>query len=216
MEGANLFDWSSLLPPYLLDSEKDRLSKALKQFKRNSSESGEIDYSGFYLSNPPQILLQGDLIVSAVRPFWNVHQDIFESMYSRVLLISNSCDVSSDNKRNIQKDAVFAPIIPFSEYEKDMEEKGFSRIKIDSVFMQIKRQSFSNLFFLPNPNGSDSGYIVLLDQLFSLPNSEVEKMSNNLITSRFKTLDNFGSYLLIVKLSFHFCRVPEEVERRSV
>ena len=215
MGGKSEFDWHSLLPAYLLDYQKERLSRALGQFQGSDSENTEIDYSDFYLFNPPQTLLQGDLMLSVPRPIWNIERQIFETFFSRGLLISNSCDVALDNKRTIQKDAVFAPIIPLSEFEKDLIEKDFNRQKIESIFKQLKNQLYSNILYLPSPERAHNGFIVYLDQLFSLPNEEIVFLQKDLTKHRYQTLDNFGSYLMIVKLSFHFCRVPEEVERRS-
>jgi len=211
------FDWHKSLPDYLLDSEKDRLSRALNQFqqKRDSGKREEIDYSNFYLSDFQILhLLQGDLIHSIPRPYWNSEDKAFENSFSPGLLVSNSCDVSGGNIRQIKKDAVFAPLIPLFEYENDMRNGGLTQNKIDSILSQIKRQTYSNIFYLPPIDKGGKGFLAFLDQLFSIPAEELEQQQANTKSNRLISLDNFGSYLFIVKLSFHFCRIPEEVERR--
>ncbi len=212
------FDWHKSLPHYLLDPEKDRLARALNQFqkRRDSEKNSEIDYSNFYLHNfQPSFFLQGDLMHSLPQPYWNSVNQEFENSFSPALLISNSCDVSIGNKRQVEKDAVFAPLIPILEYKKDMIKRGLAQNKIDSILSQIKRQTFSNIFYLPSISEGGNDFLAFLDQLFSIPAEVVEQQLTDIKSNRLISLDNFGSYLFIVKLSFHFCRVPEEVERRS-
>lgn len=210
-----VFDWEKRLPNYLTWPEKDRLKRALEQFLLNEAgKKSKIQYSNFYLSRPQDFIYQGDLFHSVSLPFWDSKTKTFETDFSPAILLSNSCDASPGNERNIPKQVVFAPIIPFSEFEIDVRQ-GRSKEKVESILNQVRNQLVSNLLFLPNPKNQEDGFIAFFDKAFSLPTNAIPSLFSDLKKERYLTLDNFGSYLLIVKLSFHFCRVPEEVERRA-
>jgi len=213
---SSIFNWDKRLPGYLTKEEKGRLRFALEQFsKGKSGEKLEIDYSDFFLNNQPQFLLQGDLVHSVPFPFWNERSQNFETDQTLGILISNSCDVAQENTRLSAKHAVFAPIIPVFEYAKDLIEQGENAQKVDSIIVQLKQQIFTNLIYVPHPDNTKEGFLAFLDKAFHVAPSVVKKLCDNLESERYITLSNFGSYLFIVKLSFHFCRVPEEIERKS-
>ena len=88
------------IPYYLTENEKTGLAKALKDFPNN------INY---YISNKyDKDILQGD--------GWTKLQ-VFSfdtGARGRILgiILSNTCDMSLENKRDIPPNIVFAPIIP--------------------------------------------------------------------------------------------------------
>lgn len=82
----------------------------------------------------------------------------------------------------------------------------------------LKKQLLSNFLYLPplpEDSGYKQGYVVRLDSIFKFPVSELN--SENYIKARNEirvaTLSNFGFYLFIIKLSYHFCRLPEDPHR---
>lgn len=202
-----------LLPSYLVDPEKSRLKDALKQF--TSDEKGkEIDYTNFYKAFQHAYFMQSDLVKEIRVAKWNDEKAIYEKVYTDAIIISNTCDISYDNKRDINtKQCLFAPLIDFNEYLKDLEKEGYLPEKISSFSQAIKAQLKTNIFYLPTNHKDNKEYIVLLDNVFWFPteelNSYLEKIEDNRITS----LSHFGYYLFILKLSYHLCRLPEQCDR---
>lgn len=202
--------FNELLPPYLHEVEKGRIRSALSQF----TEEGEINYSNFYTTNGPQYLMQADILSSVKGIMWDEQTGDVQNGYNPAMLISNSCDVSSENTRSLnQKDVLFAPIIPLEEYIADCEAAGTTQGQLTSFINVLKRQEHTNIFYLPpNPKNSRE-YLVRFDRIYWLPIYHLTDSIADVPQSRFISLSTWAWYLFIVKLSLHTCRVPETVER---
>lgn len=211
--GFNLENWNVILPDTLLDTDKDRLKRLLFQFFGPEHRKGQKKYDDFYSTSTPSYFLQGDVIKKANCPEWDYEKDCYIFTEKPVTLLSNTCDVSEDNNRLNPKQALYAPVIKLSIYIDSLKELGANHSQIDSTLNNIRNQSYSNIFYLPpNPlNGND--YIVFLDNIFWQPSKVLLNKLPEIKNERFLTLAHFGFYLLITKLSYHFCRVPEENDR---
>jgi hypothetical protein len=218
-----------LLPSYLNNQEKGRLLSALKQFHdqtnlKKTEWSGKL-YTNFYLKQSLEYLLQGDLFMNIRQPSWNDELVEFEKIYSSALILSNTCDMDADNSRVIPKEIVLAPLIPFKEFIFDLEQI-IDKKKLETTIQGIKSQIYSNVFYLPPNPDTNEDFVCLMDNVFWYPNNELIETfvdnSNNKpvfsstdkpIPTRLASLDYFGYYLFLVKLSYHFCRLPEEKQR---
>jgi hypothetical protein len=210
------FKIEQLLPPYLTEIEKGRIKKGLEQFfQPNQNKKTDELYKDFYLENSPKFyLLQSDIINSIKTIGWNEEKEDYYSGYQPAMLVSNSCDVTDDNARSLnQKEALFAPVLPLNEVIKDYEKAGFSSQQINNFCNTLRKQEFSNLFYLPKNHINQKEYLVHLDKIFWHPITSVKKVNKNLQENRFISLSNFGYYLFLVKVSFHICRLPEEIDR---
>ena len=56
-------------------------------------------------------------------------------------------------------------------------------------------------------------YFCHLDKAFWFPTEELNAYQKDIDQTRIASLDYFGYYLFLVKLSYHFCRLPEEKQR---
>lgn len=126
----------------------------------------------------------------------------------RGIVLSNSCDVSPENTRVLPPKVTFAPIIKLSEFTKFFEVRGFDSKKIASRVTAIKAQNVTNIFYLPADGRLDEDYVALLDDLHSMP-VEVHRQA----AEKLFTLSMAGFYLFVFKLSVHFCRLHENVDR---
>jgi hypothetical protein len=185
------------IPYYLTQKDQDALIKALEDFP---------DKMNYYTRFHKDEILQGD--------GWNCLDIInFEAKNHKAIkgiILSNSCDISSKNKRDLPVRIGFAPIIPLSSYEKLLISSGIEEDKISDKLKSIKEQKITSLFYLPKGEGLESDYIAILDDLHSLP-------ANNFYQNQKKekqfTLSQAGFYLFLLKLSIHFCRFREEILR---
>ena len=216
MSPFSQYKFDELLPPYLTSPEKQRITVGLQQFLDTTSNPKVIDYSGFFLSNTPQHLMQSDVLHSVKVVDWD--EESFDPIvgYTHAIFISNTCDVNQENTRSInKKEALIAPIIDLEEYLKDLRNEGFTEAQVASFYNALKRQEFSNLFFIPKNDKNNKEFIVFFDKISWLPTKLLFEEEKIIDKVRFISFSNFGFYLFILKLSYHFCRVPEEVERKE-
>ena len=209
----NDYTFDKLLPPYLTDVDKGRIKAGLDQFLKGQDE---IDYDGFYSYQNHNVLMQSDLVHSIISIDWDELGQRFKTGYIPGILVSNSCDVNLENKRSINnKEALFAPITPLRDYIESAREDKYSEDQIISFYDRLKKQDHTNLFYLPPNHINGREYIVRLDKIWWVPQTELIKIFEDINNSRFLSLSDWGYYLFLTKLSLHTCRVPEELERRN-
>ena len=89
-------------------------------------------------------------------------------------------------------------------------ESDIKQRQIDEKLAAIRVQKTNNLFFLPSGGPLVDDHVVRLDDAHSMPVAV-----HNAARDRGKlfTLSNTGFYMLALKLSIHFCRLQEKVNR---
>jgi hypothetical protein len=206
-------DFDLILPNYLVDEEKSRLKNALRQF--TVDEKGkEINYADFYKSYGHAYFMQSDLVKEIRMSLWNEEGAVFEKAYSDAIIISNTCDISFENKHSIKsKQCLFAPLIDFNEYIRDLAKSGYEKEKLDQFIQTVKAQLVTNLFYLPLFHKDNKEYVVFLDNVFWFPAIELNSYIDSIQDNRITSLSHFGYYLFILKLSYHLCRLPEQCDR---
>lgn len=127
---------------------------------------------------------------------------------ARGIVLSNSCDVSSENDRVLPPNVTFAPIVRLSGIRRRFEEAGLDRERVGSRITDIKAQRVTNMFYLPADGLLDEDYVAILDDLHSMPVETHQQAAEKLFT-----LSMVGFYLFVFKLSVHFCRLQENVNR---
>lgn len=191
------------LPCYLSEKSKSDLLKNLDDFPNDIDsrmyttllEDKEIIYQGDGLKDFPVIRLPDDKIRN-----------------SNVMVLSNTCDLSLENSHFTPKRMCYAPLISLSKYISLLKHKlGKDETSILNHIKDIKRQYISNMYFLPKNSGIKEDSIVFLDTIVNHDNL----VDGKLIPSRrLFTLSDYGFYLFVFKLSIHFTRLQEGVDRR--
>lgn len=126
----------------------------------------------------------------------------------RGIILSNSCDISKENSRVLPVNVTFAPIIKLSRMIARLKEHGLDENKINSRVLGIREQRISNIFYLPSDGILDEDYIALLDDIHSMP-INLHKTSER----KLFTLSMAGFYIFLFKISVHFCRIQENIDR---
>lgn len=187
------------IPYYLTEEQKSGLKKAFSDF----SNAKPIDY---YIDKYPDELLQGD--------GWHglelLQFDSGERRAIKGIVLSNTCDVSPENKRDLPSKIVFAPIVKLANYEAALIQAGLAQQQIAGKLQSIREQLVTTMFYLPACGKLDGEYIAMLDDIHTLPASAF--LANGAREKLF-TLSMVGFYLFVFKLSIHFCRFHEEVAR---
>ena len=196
-------DIKKYLPQYLSDSDARQLFSSLRDFPNNIDSRF---YSNYDLDD--NILYQGDCLKDI--PAFNL-PDI-HSKTSQSMAISNTCDMdlSNSNKRpwNTQR-ILFSQIILLERLVKGLYQK-FPEDKVSNYISSLKKQQITNAFYLPR--SKDLGEAVVF---FDYTNSFDIHFINrdSLKEKRLVSLSNYGFYILLIKLSIHFTRVQEKVQR---
>lgn len=211
--GDNL---ESLIPSYLIGNDRSRLKEGLKQFTPEL-KGNPIDYSDFFKIYNHDYFMQSDIIKEIRFAFWNPENAIYEKEYPDAIIVSNTCDISYSNKRDVNiKQCLLAPIIDLNEYLIDLKEKGYTEEKVYSFKQNAKAQLLSNIFYIPQHSENAKEYIALLDRIFWFSTDELNSFIPTISEDRIASFSYFGFYLFIFKLSYHLCRLPEECDREVV
>lgn len=185
------------IPYYLTQEAKSGLLKALSDFPKKTQ---------YYTSRYPSEILQGDgwAKLELIR-FENGQREQIKGV-----VLSNSCDIDPANKREVPSKITFAPVIKLATYANLLLKQGMTQDQIDNRFDAIREQRVSTMFYLPKGGELDAEHVALLDDLHTLPFRVFEA---NTERKKLFTLSMVGFYVFLFKLSFHFCRFHENVER---
>lgn len=198
MTAEDLFEqFRVFLPKYLSPSDSKQLFAELSQFPTSRS---------FYLRRrADEGLLQGDAWKGLVAIDFRTGG---RKAVSGVIL-SNSCDVDIGNKRNSPVKILFSPLISLRKYSELLNREGIGAERIRAIESDIRRQYVTSMFYLPEIAGVMEEGIILLDDIHHHPLDEFVKAEGELVFR----LNQYAFYVLLLKLSIHFCRFQEGVRR---
>jgi hypothetical protein len=202
----NLDDFKLYLPKFLSAESDKELFESLKNFPDN------IDARLYtnYLSDT-DIIYQGDGLNDML--FVNLPDPDIRPVPSMIL--SNTCDVDLNNVRNFPSQLVYTPIFNLEKYKETLIQKSSKTAQqIDSHIKSVKNQEITQIFYLPKVEGRVDESIVFFDRVCNFPNKLIKR--DNLKGKRLFTLSDYGAYLFLLKLSIHFTRIQDKVERKSV
>lgn len=191
------------LPPYLSSEDQRGLLDGLQAFESGNNPD-------FYMSDFNDThgddRLQGD----GWHGFELFNFGSGEKRTVQGIVLSNSCDVSAANRRETPTRITFAPLVKLSAFTNLLTKGGIEKARIDAKVLAIKSQKTSNMLFLKAGGLLKADYVVRLDDLHSMPISA--HLKNEQQNKLFR-LNNTGFYLFVFKLSIHFCRLQENVQR---
>lgn len=129
------------------------------------------------------------------------------------MILSNSCDISLENRRFTPPRFVYCPILKFSRYVELVRRfKGIADEALAAHLDAVRKQRISSILFLPKGAGLSEDCIALLDRI---NNCDLGYMSEETVnTTRLFSFSNYGFYLFLVKLSIHFTRIREGINRQ--
>ena len=190
------------LPKYLSEENYKNLLNELKSFPDN------IDKRMYTSSLDDDILYQGDGIDDM--PIIDLAQSSKNIQNVPALILSNTCDMDSSNERMFRSSIVYAPIIKLSQYQSVINTHCNNICKIENHIADLKQQKITQIMYLP-ATGQMEESVVLLDRIFSIDNKFINR--SKLKDLRFFSFSDYGFYLFLFKLSVHFSRIQEKVNR---
>ena len=191
--------------PYYLAAEDRRV--LIEELEAISS-GGTADYTlSDYNNSFTHTMLQGD--------GWSGFQffrfDIGKLHSVRGLVLSNSCDVDPENKRDLPARVIFTPLVKLSIYERLLYNSKIPKERIEDKINSIKAQETTSIFYLPAGGPLEEDYVARFDEAQSMPLAARDKSNGS---AKLFTLSNVGFYMLVFKLSVHFCRLQENINRK--
>lgn len=192
------------LPRYLSDAELGRLKDELAKFPTDGTKGTIYTHA---LANA-DYLLQGDCIGGmdyVAFPNLKIGQ-------VNGILLSNTCDMSTENKRMNPCRIMYAPVLNFDKYAEKLR-KDFSEERVNNHLKDVKAQLISQILYLPKGGKLSYDGIVFFDRAISVPLSE--DRVKDMCKRKLFTLSNFGFYLFLFKMSVHFTRIQERIDRTT-
>jgi hypothetical protein len=200
------FDTESLkkqIPFYLTAEDQNVLLRELKAI----TAGGTVDYViDGHQDSFREVMLQGD----GWRGFQLFHFETGERQSLRGIVLSNSCDVDLANPRDVPARVIFAPLVKLSLYESLLDASGIGKERVDAKIASIKAQKTTNIFFLPAGGPLIEDHIARFHEAHSMPVAAHGRSEDR---AKLFTLSNTGFYMLVFKLSVHFCRFQEKLNR---
>jgi hypothetical protein len=195
MSGIELTDLGRYLPPYLSGADRQKLFSEVCKFPDN--------HNIYTVSSDP------DPLQADIWPCLVINWYTGEKKKTRAILLSNSCDLSSEPSEDLARKVIFAPLVDLERYLNLLRKDGREENTVRNVEVLIKRQEVARILFLPSPNSKLPDSIVLLDDLHSQPLEELIKSR----ATRIACLNQYGWYIFLIKLSIHFTRMCEGFSR---
>lgn len=195
---------SIYLPQYLSSESKRELFSQLDAFPVDGTKS--TIYSNACKNF--NTLLQGDGISEVPYVFF---PDISNNRKVNAILLSNTCDMSLDNNRLYSSKVMYVPLLRYDKYAEMIKLKYPE--KAENHLKDVRKQYVTQMLYLPQGSGLAYDAIAFFDQAISLPLSK--DLVDSFCAKRLFSLSNLGFYLLLLKLSIHFTRIKEKIDRNE-
>lgn len=153
--------------------------------------------------------LQGDAYDGV--PYVNVDVDPASVRSTRAMLLSNTCDMSADNRRAEPARVIVAPLIRVARLRQVALEEGVSAVAFEAKLTAMRQHRVSNALLLPAGKGIAEESVVFFDRLQSMQIARFHDAT----PVKLATLSNQAFWLLTVKISIHFSRLQEGVNRQA-
>lgn len=200
----SLKDIELYLPKYLSPEIEEKLFQDLIRFPDNIDDRIYTSYG-----IDPNIIFQGDGLKDLL--VINLPDTTIKKVPSMVL--SNTCDIDPENKRKFQSNIIYSPIMRLEAYRKRLLDNGmYGPESIESHLDTIRKQKITQIFYLPIGRQLKYEAMIFFDRLVSCDNESIDR--ENLEDKRLFTLSQYGHYLFLYKLSIHFTRIMEGIERK--
>lgn len=199
-----LDDIKIYLPKYLSAESDKELFESLKDFPLNLDQRL---YTTFL--SDTDFIYQGDGLKEML--IINLPDKTIKPAPS--IVISNTCDIDLNNGRFFQSQIVYAPIFNLEKYQRELINANIDSTRVQGHIASIKKQEITQIFYLPELTGQLQESIVFLDRVYNYPNKLVDR--DSLKERRIFTLSDYGAYLFLIKLSIHFTRIKDRVERKG-
>jgi hypothetical protein len=188
------------IPFYLTQPQKQSLAAGLREFEQSST------ISSFSIAQYADETLQGD----GWSKFQIFNFDTGIRRNVRGMVISNSCDIDPNNPRDTPSKITFVPLIPLGKLEQLWLENGLGAERLNQKLNDIRAQRVTDFFYIPQTGELEKESVAILHDVHTMP---LDALLDTTQRKKLFTLSQVAFYLLLFKLSVHFCRMHENVSR---
>ncbi len=188
------------IPFYLTQPQKQSLAAGLREFEQSST------ISSFSITQYADETLQGD----GWSKFQIFNFDTGIRRNVKGMVISNSCDIDPGNRRDTPSKITFVPLIPLGKLEQLWLENGFRAERLSQKLNDIRAQRVTDFFYIPQTGQLEEESVAILHDAHTMP---LDALLDTTQRKKLFTLSQVAFYLLLFKLSVHFCRMHENVSR---
>ncbi len=198
-----MLDLHDIIPKYLTAETTKTLIESLSAFPEN------IDKRLYSSANiDTELLCQGD----GIDDLLVVEVPSLRTKRAPCMIMSNTCDIDPSNERLFSTSIIYTPIIKLEAYRKFLTSEGICANQVlEDHLKAIRSQRVTQIFYLPKFSAAFEEGIVFYDRLVSCASDAVDRAS--LSMKRLFTLSQYGHYLFLLKLSIHFTRMNEGIDR---
>lgn len=205
------------LPKYLSKDLRESLISNLKEEFPFSNDP----YKLYKRIEEKEVFYQGDGMIDIHFSRLNVQKKGFDLKYLPAVIISNTCDIASENDRDYPPYVNFAAIYKLEDFITFMQRIGVKQKRIETFKTNLKNNKITSLFYLPEyrVEGKEiiSESLIRFDDTSSIPchiiNEKYDKSYKQDNGDRLFSFSDYGFYLFLFKLSIHYCRIREGVFR---
>lgn len=189
----NIDDIKIYLPTYLSDETQKQLFENLKNFPNPFD---------MFLHTSTNEILQGDGLIINIK-----------NKNLKIMVISNSCDIDINNKRYFESFMLYAPLFSLNKYKDSLINSGLKKDNVDNHINDIKKHKITQIFYLPSSAYSNltEDAFIFFDRITNISNNEIPR--DNLKKIKIFSLNQSGFYIFLLKLSIHFTRMQERIDR---
>jgi len=199
----NINEIEKFLPRYLSDEDQKQLFLQLKGFPKNINElySSSVNFDNG--------ILQADIVDNI--PFVNLPN--IEIKYTRVLVLSNSCDIELSNSRDISPSVSYVPVVTLKNLESLLIKSKVDGGRIKEIINNIKNQKITTMFYLPKGANLEDESVALFERTLHCNRDYFFKLAKEDDRIKIASLGNYGFYMFLLKLSIHYNRIHEGINR---
>jgi hypothetical protein len=202
---SDIDDFHIYLPQYLSEESEQKLFQNLSNYPNNIAANFYVQHDRLAGS-----ILQGD----GLRKLLVINSEDLSKKEVPCMIISNSCDIDPANLRPFQANVIYTPIFNLKKFSNGLESAKIKTGKALADYIElIKKQRITQMLYLPPLGTILEESFVFLDRLFNLPLEKVVGDTGKDV--KLFTLDDYGFYIFLYKISLHFTRIREKIDRHA-
>jgi hypothetical protein len=172
------------------------ISDAWKIIENNTRQTFGKYYSPVSAEDPIGV---GQIYRNVRYPVFNTAEGVYDTYEGYVYVLTHECDVSQDNNRPFNQNALICPIIPLDDCLEQFKSNMTDDV-IGSFLANIAIEEVSRVKYLPPINEQDLPYGGLLD-LNRISNTNISQL-----IERITSLTNYSLQILDYQLTNHLLR----------
>ncbi len=196
-------DFKLYLPKYLSAESEAELLSDLNSYPNNINSRIYGQPLGY-----DDLILQGD----GLNDLLLIDLPDLTSKEGRAVVLSNTCDVDIRNQRKFESRLCYSPLVNLEKYKTRLLENN-NLEGVENHINSIREQKITQIFYFPKGERLEYEALIFFDRMCSCKRASIT--TESISARKIFTLSNYGIYVFLFKLSVHFTRIRESIDRSS-